>query len=89
LAAARASFLKAHGQAGVKTYQAIPIEECNDPHPLVAIPSVVVAVTEPHPYVVLGARRPWPPSNRRTSRWSAATSAAWPPASNSPGEPCA
>jgi zinc D-Ala-D-Ala dipeptidase len=53
LAAARASFLTTLGQARVKTYQAIPIEECNDP--LVAIPPGAVAVTVPHPYVALGA----------------------------------
>ena len=37
----------------MKTYRAIPIEECNDP--LVAIPPGVVAFTAPHPYVALGA----------------------------------
>ncbi len=37
----------------MKTYRAIPIEECNDP--LVAIPPGVVAFTTPHPYVTLGA----------------------------------
>lgn len=37
----------------MKSYQAIPIEECNDP--LVAIPARPFAFTQPHPYVALGA----------------------------------
>lgn len=42
-------------------YQAIPIEECNDP--LVAIPTEPFSFTQPHPYVVLkapyGETSPW------------------------------
>ena len=45
----------------MKTYQAVPIDECNDP--LVDIPAVPLCFTQPHPYVVLqapyGATSPW------------------------------
>jgi D-alanyl-D-alanine dipeptidase len=37
----------------MKTYQAIPINECQDP--LVAIPATPFIFTHPHPYAVLGA----------------------------------
>lgn len=47
--------------ADMKTYQAVPIEECNDP--LVAIPAEPFSFTQPHPYVVLqapyGGASPW------------------------------
>lgn len=45
----------------MKTYQAIPIEECHDP--LVAIPVEPFSFAQPHPYVVLsapyGGTSPW------------------------------
>ncbi|MRR52110.1 MAG: D-alanyl-D-alanine dipeptidase [Rhodocyclaceae bacterium] len=37
----------------MQTYRSVPMEECHDP--LVPIPSGRVVVTEPHPYVLLGA----------------------------------
>jgi len=40
-------------QPPTPTYRNVPIEECHDP--LVPIPSGRVVVTEPHPYVLLGA----------------------------------
>ena len=47
--------------ADMKTYQSIPIEECNDP--LVAIPAEPFSFMQPHPYVVLqapyGGASPW------------------------------
>ncbi len=45
----------------MKPYQTIPITECGEP--LAPIPSDLVALTEPHPYAVLGApyggANPW------------------------------
>jgi len=40
-------------QPPIQTYRSVPIEECHDP--LAPIPSGRVVVTEPHPYVLLGA----------------------------------
>ena len=48
-------------RVNMKTYQAVPIDECNDP--LVDIPALPFCFTQPHPYVVLqapyGATSPW------------------------------
>ncbi|MDD5176311.1 MAG: M15 family metallopeptidase [Sterolibacterium sp.] len=54
--------LKRHSaDIDMKTYQTIPIEECNDP--LVDIPAEPFSFTQPHPYVVLeapyGEASPW------------------------------
>lgn len=41
------------GMESAFAYRAVPIEECHDP--LVAIPAGAFPLTEPHPYVLLGA----------------------------------